>query len=756
MASKSFNELISSMTTEGVNSSEASLDYVRNTAKDFYHQLSENLDGFVVREEQETIIDECINSIFNDGIIIAQAGTGTGKTFAYTLAALPFVKERKTPLIISTHTVALQNQLIEKDIPFIVDVLAPELTFEIAKGSGRYFCPKRSKSFLRSQAKGIQKELQINKEDSESKVTSEDIELARYISQDFANADFNGDLDTLSYTNASNIISKINRDFKSCPGEKKCDFGSTCPFYLQKSKVQLADIIITNHALLANDSLNDFGLYSMLSNVKNSMLVVDEAHHLSDVIKNANQAEITSASIKNIEKNAKQFVGSHKKVAEISGCSRDVASGVFIKSGKKIYSLTEELLEGYARLEEFIKINFALLRGEKRSKFDDENQWLLNFDAIDPTFFVQLFDVHNILCQLKSILDKKCTTSEDVSKFIKGNPDDDSPDDLSFPKIVSNFLTLKKMITVEVDQAINCFQRFIDFQALETPIEKIQSNLVRWIIFDRKNDQLKFLSNNADSGEIFQQKIAEHAQSIVLTSATMESMQSFDLFKQQLSINEERTKTIKVNSPFDYTKSNLLLPVTYGDPNSSKHGQVIANNLYDALNKHKSILVLFCSYKQLNATFSACDKSLQQNILLQKDYSKSELIRLHKANVDEGRTSILFGVDGLSEGIDLKGSYLTCVMITKLPFPNLNSPMRVFDCAKIEAHGGNSFSALSLPLCSIKLIQGVGRLVRTETDSGDIYILDPRISQKYYGQQLLNSLPIKKNSNHIRLIRKSF
>ena len=100
MASKSFNELISSMTTEDVNSSEVSLDFVCNSAKDFYHQLSENLDGFVVREEQETIIDECINSIFNDEIIIAQAGTGTGKTFAYTLAALPFVKERKTPLII--------------------------------------------------------------------------------------------------------------------------------------------------------------------------------------------------------------------------------------------------------------------------------------------------------------------------------------------------------------------------------------------------------------------------------------------------------------------------------------------------------------------------------------------------------------------------------------------------------------------------------------------------------------------------------
>jgi len=755
MASKSFNELISSMTTEGVNSSEVSLDFVCNSAKDYYQTLSENLDGFVVRKEQETIINECIKSIFNNEVIIAQAGTGTGKTFAYTLAALPFVKERKIPLIISTHTVALQNQLIDKDIPFIVDVLAPELKFEIAKGSGRYFCPKRSKSFLRSQAKGIQKELEIIISKNEPQFTSGDIELARYISQDFANAEFCGDLDTLSYTNAEKIIPQINRDFKSCPGQRKCDFGLNCPFYEQKARVQLADIIITNHALLAHDSSNDFGSFSMLSKVEKSMLVIDEAHHLSDVIKNANKAGITNKTITSIEKNAKQFIASHKKVAEIAEFSNDVISGGFLNKGKKICSLSEELLEGYARLEEFIKLNFSTLRGAKKSKFDDENQWLLNFDEIDPAFFVQLFDVHNILCQLKNMLDKKCTTSEDISKYIKGQPDD-SPDDLSFPKTISNFFTLKKMITVEVCQAIDCFQRFIDFQALDTSFEKIQSNLVRWVIFDRKKDQLQFVSNNANSGEIFQQKMVEHAQSIVLTSATMESMQSFDLFKQQLSINENCTKTIKVNSPFDYTKSNLLLPVTYGDPNSIKHGQVIVNNLYDALNKHKSILVLFCSYKQLNTTFSACDKSLQQNILLQQNYSKSELIRLHKANVDEGRTSILFGVDGLSEGIDLKGSYLTCVMITKLPFPNLNSPMRVFDCAKIEAHGGNSFSALSLPLCSVKLIQGVGRLVRTETDSGDIYILDPRVSQKYYGQQLLNSLPIKKNFNHISLTKESF
>jgi ATP-dependent DNA helicase DinG len=159
------------------------------------------------------------------------------------------------------------------------------------------------------------------------------------------------------------------------------------------------------------------------------------------------------------------------------------------------------------------------------------------------------------------------------------------------------------------------------------------------------------------------------------------------------------------------------------------------------------MLVLFGSNKQMNETYNICSKELKDNILVQHNYSKSELISLHKSNVDNNKTSILFGVAGLAEGLDLQNQYLTCVIITKIPFPNTTNPMFNYESRCMDMLSKSSFLNLSLPLCSRNLIQAAGRLIRTEEDYGDIYILDSRIKTSRYGANLLGHLPMKKITN---------
>jgi ATP-dependent DNA helicase DinG len=152
----------------------------------------------------------------------------------------------------------------------------------------------------------------------------------------------------------------------------------------------------------------------------------------------------------------------------------------------------------------------------------------------------------------------------------------------------------------------------------------------------------------------------------------------------------------------------------------------------------------------MNEVYTLCSSALKRKILCQNDFSKRELIERHKNQIDQGETSILFGVDGLSEGLDLQQHYLTCVLITKLPFPALNKPMFKHLSSMIEAKGQSSFLQQSLPICERKLIQSVGRLIRSEQDYGEVILLDSRVNTSRYGKTLLGGIPmVQRSQNNI-------
>ena len=209
-------------------------------SEQYYQTLSSVLPGFVVRNAQKQIIEHSINAISHQQILALQAETGVGKTLGYLLSALPYVNNGKKRLVISTNTVALQNQLMDKDLPLLIKHLNPALKVTVAKGSQRYYCPKRALALLSKTEQSTQDPLDLNVDDDleneqQKNHTHHQMALINTIYQDFNDETFDGDLDSCRYPNIDSVSSSINRHPERCEKKRLCPFGGKCPYYRVRS-----------------------------------------------------------------------------------------------------------------------------------------------------------------------------------------------------------------------------------------------------------------------------------------------------------------------------------------------------------------------------------------------------------------------------------------------------------------------------------------------------------------------------------------
>jgi len=228
----------------------------------------------------------------------------------------------------------------------------------------------------------------------------------------------------------------------------------------------------------------------------------------------------------------------------------------------------------------------------------------------------------------------------------------------------------------------------------------------------------------------------------VLCSATIRALNSFEHFQRQAGLaNNDGSQYQYVSSPFDYqNNATLVIPNMKVEPSHDKFTDEIITKLPELLPRKASSLVLFSSYWQMEQTAAALRKK-GFKLLVQGEQSRQSIIERHKNLTDRAMTSIVFGTQSFSEGLDLPGKYLTNVVITKLPFSVPTSPVEEAHAEHITDRGGNPFMSLSVPEASKKLIQACGRLLRNEKDTGTITILDRRLVTKRYGKSLLDSLP---------------
>jgi ATP-dependent DNA helicase DinG len=728
-------------------SNDVSTPTILDTVKRDYEILASTLPNFKRRIGQEIIMHSCAESIMDNALLATQAGTGTGKTFAYLLGSLPFVRDQNQHLIISTNTIALQTQLIEKDIPFIIKHLAPKLKVEIAKGGSRYLCPVRMYKLLSTPEQNSILPEEGNAfatNESEPSASDTDIDTVKLILKDFNSGDFNGDLDSLEYINTAKMPSLIGRNHLSCPGRGACKKSDSCPYYAQRDRIADADIIITNHALLSQTVLTGSTvLCKSGETLENSIFIIDEAHQFPDVLRNANEGQLSTQQVKKWLKGISSFKNQSLKIAN-SSLGQSVLMNIhpFLADTQKLNLLGEGCLSQINAFTYFLRTNFKSLKYQDdlsdSNKIGTKDQWVLSPKKMSENFSEEISQLTLELSQLNNFIQSIDTKYN--AKFTAALENMDGKKGSTLSVWQASLRTIKQEIT----DACLCLERYIQYINITDFNGMATSGLARWITANAEYSEFNVHSNTINIGQRFQDAIVKNSVSTILTSATLDALGDFNFFNTRLGINPELNnhRIENIASPFDYSNSNIITPTIHGDPNSVKHCFNIRKSLIEATHKHKSALVLFGSNKQMNETYDICSSELKNNIMMQHDYGKSELIRLHKEKIDSGKTSILFGVAGLSEGLDLQRHYLTTVIITKLPFPNPCDPMINYESRSMNLVGKSSFMNLSLPLCSRNLIQGTGRLIRTEDDFGDIYILDPRITTSRYGPLLLDCLPM--------------
>lgn len=643
-------------------------------------------------------------------LCVIEAGTGTGKTMAYLLSAIPIAKARGKSLVISTATVALQEQLINKDLPEAAKLVDGYVSYVLAKGRGRYFCISQAEKLLISQDELGQ--MALYEDEVDQKLDADVIALYRQLLDRFAAGEWDGDRDSLEQELDEPLWYPLTSDHTRCTN-RRCSNFSVCPFYKSRDTMDKADIVVANHDLVLADL--SLGGGAILPEPENSIYIFDEAHHLaSKAIGHFSYSmwiKATQKWLKGSEKQLNQLLDETDHHPVITNYLEKMAQpGVDMMSFLDGFNTTLNLMlvDGQESVPERFRFPQGLIP-EKLSETARQmafatEKWMLKAE--------QILDV------LKEALDGGVP---EISKDVA---------ERWYPRVGQMWLR---------SQAIYALNK-----SYATPDPEGSAPTARWISLRESLDGRDFdcQSSPVSAAATLQENLWKHAFGAVLTSATMTALGRFDRIIDELGLPADVTCE-RLPSPFDYQqRATLMIPPMSSDPGKSdEHQEEVSRFLNKTLPEARATLVLFSSWRQMYAVLEALPERLKGFVLAQGDLTKNEIIRQHKLRVDDDAPSIIFGLASFAEGVDLPGDYLTEVIITKLPFSVPDDPVDATMSEWIEQSGGNAFMEWTVPETSVRLTQAVGRLLRTEQDSGRVVLLDRRVVTRRYGRQLLDSLP---------------
>ena len=280
------------------------------------------------------------------------------------------------------------------------------------------------------------------------------------------------------------------------------------------------------------------------------------------------------------------------------------------------------------------------------------------------------------------------------------------------------------------------------FNQTPDPSKPPSSNWISCSRLANKKNNYQLNSAKIDVSSSLDQMIWSKAAGVVLTSATLTALGSFNRLNQQLGLAPSENQYLRLASPFNHNSVEFKIAKFKASPiNTFDHTQEVALELKNRIDTKSATLVLFASNSQMQNVADVIEKSIDCELLIQGEYSKKNILERHIENRKNGKGSIIFGLDSFAEGVDLKGDNLNHVFIAKLRFSVPTSPIEMTTQSYLESLNRNSFMEISLPDASLRLIQASGRLIRTETDTGTITIFDNRLVNKFYGKLLIEALP---------------
>ncbi len=664
-----------------------------------FMSLKKDMDGFKVRQAQNKMIAEISKTLSGEyrgnNILCVEAPTGTGKTFAYLLGSIPIAKANKKKLIISSANVALQEQLLFKDMQQAQKYCSVEFEYALVKGRSRYLC--------------IRNLINVCEDNTSDNSLFESMPLfdkppGKYqleqlseMRNDYSTKKWNGEIDDLMRAPDHSIWQKIACNRFTCTA-KSCEFYQDCAFFKARRQITQADVIVANHDLVLADLSTG---NTALPDASESIFIFDEAHHLNS--KALSHFSLTTST---------EFIKTRMRQTKV------VSEQLCKISKQDVPDINIKQIDDYLA---------DLIHLVKHLEFND-NIYLFSQGVVDKSI-KQISE--NILTLIGAVQTKFTLLKESWGDYLKITAID---------KSISNPIS---------NAAGECEQHLLSIIALFSSFlqtdETNKAPHARWIEKSTlANKKTNYLLNSAqtDVSKNLDQLIWSKVSGAILTSATLTSMGSFERLNKQLGLLKNENQYLRLPSPFVFDQIDFIIAKLKSSPTQVyEHTQEVASQLLKRLDSNEGSLVLFASNKQMQIVADLVEQKLGCTLFVQGEYPKKHILEKHIDLRKQGKGSVIFGLDSFAEGVDLKRDNLTHVVIAKLRFSVPTLPIDKTLATYLKSQNRNPFMEISLPDASLKLIQACGRLIRTEIDTGKITIFDNRLVSKFYGKQLLNALP---------------
>ncbi|NQS98353.1 MAG: DEAD/DEAH box helicase family protein [candidate division Zixibacteria bacterium] len=663
--------------------------------------LSQKLTGYEPRPKQHDMAIDCALSFANEEFLMAEAGTGTGKSFAYLIPAILFSISEKKRVVVSTNTKNLQEQLFSKDLPFLIDNLPFRFQTALLKGRGNYLCLRKWGNLLA---------------DPDSELAEE--ERPQALSLLFwANRTTTGDIAENSGFRADKrywLWSKLASEAGACGGQK-CPHSKNC--FLQKARSQAlkSHIVVVNHALVLTDIAAENAVLG-----EYDYLVIDEAH--------------------NLEKAASQHLGLESNIWKIRAfCNR-----LHRKEGGDsglLHRLTgdNDLISDLtgAAITEVNRIRSEA--GEFFGQITDTAH--LSDHSTDPLYSIKKRygpndDIIKAGEQPLKRLTEALTVLKNLLQRIWNELYEGEEEDVDASSMGLELAGIS-------DEALRIRDELVNLTGAENP-----DWVYWWHLPKREGPEILLCSAPLIPAKVLNERLYPLLDSIIFTSATLTVGGLFDYYKCRLGL--DLLEDIEViykdyGTPFDYQRQAVFgAPVFIPSPKvkvefNDSLAKIITNL---AVKFRRGMLVLFTSYRQLSQIYETIRGDLLKEdipLLAQGvEGSRSDIMRRF---ID--KRAVLLGTDSFWEGIDAPGEALEILIVAKLPFDVPTEPLVEARVEKIENEGGNPFLEYSVPEAAIKLRQGIGRLIRSTTDIGAVLICDTRVINARWGEIFRDSLPAR-------------
>jgi len=601
------------------------------------------------RPGQKEMAHEVADALAEGEHLIVQAGTGTGKTIAYLVPVI--VAGKKT--VVTTATKALQDQLANKDLPFLVKELSSyvnrPITFAILKGRSNYICRQRlaelnGEAEKKSRKNDLPTLLEV---DEMSQSVRREIELI----SEWVKTTTSGDMADISWSPSDRAMKAVSVGSDECPGARRCPVGGTCFSEIARFKASEADIVVVNTHL--------YGLHVASGGQllpEHEVLIVDEAHGLEDTMSDTVGVSLHAGNFNFFAGVVKRIIADQKVISDIVNIGMMLDEVLSPTHGQRMTAplpleVTAVLAEGRRIVARILDVLRAI-----ETKDDDSNQRKLR--------------AQTLASRLADTIDVALKTDDTYVPYVAGTVD--------HPKL--------------------------DIAPLDVgPV--------------------------LDAG-VWQKTTA------ILTSATVPNKMA-----ERIGLPVSRTRMCNVESPFDYQSHAVLYCAKHlPNPNSPDFTNLMHDELFHLIAAAGGrTLALFTSYRALDLAVEAMRKRLTNTILSQREYQKTQLVKLFT----EDESSCLFATSGFFQGIDIPGRTLSLVTIDRIPFPRPDDPLL---SARRDAIGDRAFREIDLPRAATLLAQATGRLIRNATDRGVVAVFDPRLGNAGYRRDILESMPPMRKS----------